>query len=47
MTPDTGLTLREFWKADFNILACLRLIDKAWGVSVFQDHAMSLEETVA
>ncbi|XP_050697644.1 tigger transposable element-derived protein 1-like [Eriocheir sinensis] len=31
VTSETELTLREFWKNHFNILHCLRLIDKAWG----------------
>ena len=31
MTSETELTLREYWKNHFNILHCLRLIDKAWG----------------
>nr|KAF6463386.1 tigger transposable element derived 1 [Molossus molossus] len=31
VTSETNLTLREFWKEHFNILTCLRLIDKAWG----------------
>lgn len=26
----TDLTLREFWKDHFNIVACLKMIDKAW-----------------
>ncbi|XP_034954627.2 tigger transposable element-derived protein 1-like [Zootoca vivipara] len=30
VTSDTELTLREFWKNNFNILHCLHLIDKAW-----------------
>jgi len=30
VTSDTELTLRDFWKNHFNILHCLRLIDKAW-----------------
>nr|XP_020633897.1 tigger transposable element-derived protein 1-like isoform X5 [Pogona vitticeps] len=27
---ETSLTLREFWKEHFNVLHCIRLIDKAW-----------------
>jgi hypothetical protein len=30
VTSDTELTLRDFWKNHFNILHCLRIIDKAW-----------------
>ncbi|XP_016070266.1 PREDICTED: tigger transposable element-derived protein 1-like [Miniopterus natalensis] len=31
VTSGANLTLREFWKEHFNILTCLRLIDRAWG----------------
>jgi hypothetical protein len=30
VTSDTELTLRDFWKHNFNILHSLTLIDKAW-----------------
>ena len=30
VTPDTELTLRDFWKHHFNILHCLTLVDRAW-----------------
>ncbi|KAM4048885.1 tigger transposable element-derived protein 1-like [Anomaloglossus baeobatrachus] len=30
MTEGTNLTLREFWKNHFNIVSCLKIIDKAW-----------------
>ncbi|XP_063842553.1 tigger transposable element-derived protein 1-like isoform X2 [Scylla paramamosain] len=30
VTNETELTLREFWKDHYNILHCLRIIDKAW-----------------
>ncbi|GLV37474.1 hypothetical protein CBL_10560 [Carabus blaptoides fortunei] len=30
VTSDTELTFRDFWKNHFNILHCLRIIDKAW-----------------
>ncbi|UYV83402.1 hypothetical protein LAZ67_23000901 [Cordylochernes scorpioides] len=34
LTEETNLTLREFWQNHFNIVHCLKIIDKAWnGVS--------------
>lgn len=30
VTEETNLTLREFWKNHFHIVACLKMIDKAW-----------------
>ncbi|XP_023238521.1 tigger transposable element-derived protein 1-like isoform X3 [Centruroides sculpturatus] len=30
MTNETELTLRDFWKDHYDILHCLRIIDKAW-----------------
>ncbi|KAM4030834.1 tigger transposable element-derived protein 1-like [Anomaloglossus baeobatrachus] len=30
VTEATNLTLREFWKNHFNIVNCLKIIDKAW-----------------
>uniref|UniRef100_UPI00358EFACF tigger transposable element-derived protein 1-like n=1 Tax=Myxine glutinosa TaxID=7769 RepID=UPI00358EFACF len=30
VTNETELTLRDFWKDHYNILHCLRIIDKAW-----------------
>lgn len=30
VTSETQLTLRDFWKDNFNILHCLKIIDKAW-----------------
>ncbi|GLV33258.1 hypothetical protein CBL_08426 [Carabus blaptoides fortunei] len=30
VTSETELTFRDFWKNHFNILHCLRIIDKAW-----------------
>ncbi|XP_070610302.1 tigger transposable element-derived protein 1-like [Erythrolamprus reginae] len=30
VTENTNLTLREFWKDDFNIVSCLSIIDLAW-----------------
>lgn len=30
VTEGTNLTLREFWKNHFNIVNCLKIIDKAW-----------------
>ncbi|UYV71872.1 hypothetical protein LAZ67_9000820 [Cordylochernes scorpioides] len=34
LTEETNLTLREFWQNHFNIVQCLKIIDKAWnGVS--------------
>lgn len=30
ITENTQLTLREFWKSHFDIVACLKMIDMAW-----------------
>ncbi|GBO43886.1 Tigger transposable element-derived protein 1 [Araneus ventricosus] len=30
VTENTNFTLREYWKDHFNIVVCLRMIDKAW-----------------
>lgn len=30
VTSESNITLREFWKKDFNILHCLGMIEKAW-----------------
>ncbi|CAL7938614.1 unnamed protein product [Xylocopa violacea] len=30
MTEGTSLTLREFWRDHFHVVACLRIIDQAW-----------------
>ncbi|PNF21897.1 hypothetical protein B7P43_G04399 [Cryptotermes secundus] len=30
VTEGTNLTLREFWKYHFHIIACLKMIEKAW-----------------
>ncbi|XP_050733143.1 tigger transposable element-derived protein 1-like [Eriocheir sinensis] len=46
VTSETELTLREFWKNYFNILHCLRLIDKAWG-RFCEVLAVCLEKSVA
>lgn len=30
VTEGTNLTLREFWRNHFDIVSCLKIIDKAW-----------------